>query len=128
PRQWCLNVAWLLLGSLILMVGVHAVPYARDHGATLAAASIALTMYGCGSIVGRVTSGVVGDRIGTRVPTGIGYIVETLALGLLAGAGSSTGVLLFAMVLFGVGAATTDTLLVKAITELFGLRALGAIM
>jgi cyanate permease len=36
--------------------------------------------------------------------------------------------LLGAMALFGIGAATTDTMLVKAIPDLFGLRALGAIM
>jgi MFS family permease len=127
PRQWCMNVAWLLLGSLILMVGVHAVPYVRDHGVGLAAASLALTAYGLGSIVGRVTSGVVGDQFGTRMTIGVGYVIEALALTLLAG-GSSPGMLLGAMALFGVGAATTDTMLVKAIPDLFGLRALGAIM
>ena len=26
PRQWCLNVAWLLLGGVALMVSVHVVP------------------------------------------------------------------------------------------------------
>ena len=127
PRQWCLNVAWLLLGSIILMVGVHAVPYVHDHGVSLAAASLALTTYGFGSIVGRVTSGAVGDQFGTRVTIGAGYVVEILALTLLAG-GTSPAVLLGAMALFGIGAATTDTMLVKAIPDLFGLRALGAIM
>jgi MFS family permease len=127
PRQWCLNVAWLLLGSIILMVGVHAVPYVRDHGVSLAAASLALTTYGLGSILGRVTSGAAGDQFGTRGTISVGYVIELLALTLLAG-GSSPGVLLGAMALFGIGAATTDTMLVKAIPDLFGLRALGAIM
>jgi MFS family permease len=127
PRQWCLNVAWLLLGSIILMVGVHAVPYVHDHGVSLSAASLALTTYGFGSIVGRVTSGAVGDQFGTRVTIGAGYVVEILALTLLAG-GTSPAVLLGAMALFGIGAATTDTMLVKAIPDIFGLRALGAIM
>ena len=127
PRQWCLNVAWLLLGSIILMVGVHAVPYVLDHGVSLAAASLALTAYGLGSITGRVTSGAAGDRFGTRATIAAGYVIEIVALTLLA-AGTSPAVLLVAMVLFGIGAATTDTMLVKAIPDLFGLRALGAIM
>jgi MFS family permease len=127
PRQWCLNLAWLLLGSIILMVGVHAVPYVRDHGVSLAAASLALTAYGTGSIIGRLASGAIGDRFGTRVTIGVGYVVEALALMLLAG-GSAPRVLLGALTLFGIGAATTDTMLVKAIPDLFGVRALGAIM
>ena len=127
PRQWCLNVAWLLLGAMILMVGVHAVPSLLDHGVGLAAASLALTAYGLGSIVGRVSSGALGDRFGTRPTIGVGYLIEVLALTLLA-SGRSPTVLLAAMALFGMGAATTDTMLVKAIPDLFGLRALGAIM
>ena len=115
PRQWCLNVAWLLLGSIILMVGVQGLILERFY------------RNGIGSMVGRLASGVVGDRFGTRVTIGAGYVVEALALTLLAG-GSAPRVLLGAMTLFGIGAATTDTMLVKAIPDLFGLRALGAIM
>ncbi len=126
-RQWCLNVAWLLLGSIILMIGVHAVPYALDHGVSLSAASFALTAYGIGSICGRLGSGAVSDRFGTRATIGVGYVIEAVALALLAGS-ASPGPLLGAMTMFGIGAATTDTMLVKAIPDLFGLRALGAIM
>ena len=127
PRQWCLNVAWLLLGSIILMIGVHAVPYVLDHGVSLSAASFALTAYGLGSICGRLASGAVSDRFGTRATIGVGYVIEALALTLLAGS-ASPGPLLGAMTMVGIGAATTDTMLVKAIPDLFGLRALGAIM
>src|SRR5207247_10525247 len=45
---------------------------------------------------------------------------------LLANAPSSQ-MLLGAMALFGIGAAATDNMLVRAIPDLFGLRALGAI-
>src|SRR2546427_1132470 len=36
PRQWYLNVAWLLLGALSLMVSVHIVSFAHDQGISLA--------------------------------------------------------------------------------------------
>jgi MFS family permease len=127
PRQWCLNGAWLLLGALILMIGVHVVPYVRDHGVSLAAASLALTAYGIGTVGGRLSSGALSDRIGTRVTIRVGYVIEIAALVLLA-IGTTPGALLGAMALFGVGAATTDTLLVKTIPDFFGFRALGAIM
>src|SRR4030095_16298638 len=42
-RQWYLNLSWLLLGALSLMVSVHIVPFAHDHGISLAGASLALT-------------------------------------------------------------------------------------
>jgi MFS family permease len=127
PRQWCLNGAWLLLGAVIFTVGVHAVPYVRDHGVSLAAASLALTAYGIGTVAARLISGALSDRFGTHATMRVGYIVEIVALTMLA-SGTTPRTLLLAMVLFGVGAATTDTMLVRTIPDVFGLRALGAIM
>ena len=126
PRYWCLNVAWLLLGGIIFMLSVHAVPFARDRGVTLAVASFALTAYGIGSVIGRLTAGVVSDRFDLRLTTSACYVLELTALILLATAPSPT-MLLIAMVVFGVGAAATDNMLVRAIPDLFGLRAIGAI-
>jgi hypothetical protein len=51
PRFWTLNVSWLLLGSVIFTLSVHAVPFARDQGVSLARASLALTAYGIGSVL-----------------------------------------------------------------------------
>jgi MFS family permease len=126
PRYWYLNVAWLLLGAIIFMISVHAVPYARDRGVTLAAASLALTAYGLGSVTGRLTAGLLSDRLALRVATTSGYAIEFGALVLLATAPSTT-TLLAAMALFGIGAAATDNMLVRAIPDLFGLRAIGAL-
>jgi MFS family permease len=105
---------------------VHAVPYARDRGVTLAVASLALTAYGLGSVTGRLTAGLLSDRLALRVATTSGYAIELVALVLLATAPSST-TLLAAMALFGIGAAATDNMLVRAIPDLFGLRAIGAL-
>ena len=127
PRFWCLNVSWLLLGGVIFMFSVHAVPYARDQGVALSVAALALTAYGVGSVTGRLGSGLLTDRFGARVTMRAGYAVEVLALVTLAAA-PRPGVLLAAMIVFGVGAAATDNALVKVIPDLFGLRALGAVM
>ena len=126
PRYWYLTVAWLLLGGVIFMISVHAVPYARDRGVSLAVASLALTAYGLGSVTGRLTAGLLSDRVGLRVATTSGYVIELAALVLLATA-PSAGTLLGAMALFGIGAASTDNMLVRAIPDLFGLRAIGAL-
>jgi MFS family permease len=126
PRYWYLNVSWLLLGGTIFMFSVHAVPFARDQGNTLAVASLALTAYGVGSVLGRLTFGAVSDRVGSRVTIRVAYAIEVAALLVLA-TGPTHGVLLAAMVAFGIGAAATDTILVRVIPDVFGLRAIGAI-
>jgi MFS family permease len=127
PRQWALNFSWLLLGGLAIMISVHAVPFARDRGVSLAAASLALTAYGVGSVVGRLTAGMVSDRLGTRATIGAAYVLEMLALLALLWIPSREA-LLGSLVMFGAGFAASDTMVAKVIPEVFGLRAIAAIM
>ena len=127
PRQWCLNVSWLLLGGLALMISVHVVPFAHDQGISLAGASLALTAYGIGAVSGRIASGVVSDRIGTFTTIRLGYVLQLLALLALLWL-SSHEALLGSLVVLGVGFAAADTMLAKAVPEVFGTRALGAIL
>ena len=127
PRQWALNVSWLLLGGLALMISVHAVPFARDQGVGLAGASLALTAYGVGAAVGRLLGGFLSDRVGTRLTMGAAYVVEIIALLALLWIPSRPA-LLGSLVAFGAGFAATDTMVAKVIPEVFGLRAIGAIM
>lgn len=127
PRQWGLNLSWLLLGALAIMISVHAVPFARDRGVSLADASFALTAYGIGSAAGRLISGFVSDRVGTRTTIGAAYVLEMVALVTLLWF-PSRGALLASLVVFGAGFAASDTMVVKVIPDVFGLRAIGAIM
>jgi len=127
PRQWCLNVAWLLLGGLAFMVSVHIVPFARDQGVSLAGASLALTAYGIGSVVGRVTAGAMSDRIGTITTMRIAYAVQALALLALLWL-PSRDALFGSLAAFGAGFAAADTMIAKVIPDVFGMRAIGAIM
>jgi MFS transporter, OFA family, oxalate/formate antiporter len=126
-RQWYLNVSWFLMGGLALMVSVHAVPFARDLGIGLASASLALTAYGLGAVTGRVGAGVVADRLGAPATIRTGYVLQLVALAALLWVGSR-GALMVALVVFGVGFAATDTVVTKVIPDVFGLRAIGAIM
>src|SRR5713101_6583835 len=109
PRQWYLNVAWLLLGALSLMVSVHIVSFAHDQGISLAGASLALTAYGTGATIR------------------LGYVLQLLALVVLLGL-SSREALFGSLLVLGVGFAATDTMLAKVVPEVFGTRALGAIL
>jgi MFS family permease len=127
PRQWCLNVAWLLLGGTYVMLAVHIVPFARDQGIALAAASLSLTGYGIGAVTGRLAAGVVSDLIGSPATTLGAYVVQVLALAALLWA-SSAEMLVGSMLAFGLGLGAADTMLVRAVPEVFGVRAIGAIM
>jgi MFS transporter, OFA family, oxalate/formate antiporter len=127
PRQWCLNAAWLLLGGLVLMVSVHIVPFARDQGISLAGASLALTAYGLGAVSGRIAAGAVDGRIGTFTTIRASYLIQALALLVLPWVPSREA-LLGSLVVFGVGVGASDTLITKVIPDVFGVRALGAIM
>lgn len=127
PRQWCLNFAWLLLGGLAFMVTVHIVPFARDQGVSLGGAALALTAYGMGSVGGRVAAGAMSDWIGTVTTMRIAYTVQVLSLVALLWL-PSRETLLGSLAAFGAGFAAADTMIVKAIPEVFGVRAIGAIM
>jgi OFA family oxalate/formate antiporter-like MFS transporter len=127
PRQWYLNVSWFLMGGLALMISVHAVPFARDQGISLATAALSLTAYGLGAVTGRLISGLVSDQVGALLTIRIGYGLQVVALGLLLWVRSQEAMLL-CLAVFGLGFAASDTMITKVIPDVFGLRALGAIM
>jgi MFS transporter, OFA family, oxalate/formate antiporter len=127
PRQWCLNASWLLMGGLALMINVHIVPFARDAGIGLTGASLTLTAYGLGAAGGRLLGGAVSDRVGPLATQRVAYLVAAVALLSLRWAPSHMA-LLAALVAFGAGFAATDTMVVKVVPDLFGVRAIGAIM
>jgi len=127
PRQWCLNMSWLLQGGLVFMVTVHIVPFARDQGLSLAGASFALTTYGAGAFAGRLVGGVASDRLGTLTTIRVGFMAMTLATVVLVWVPSHVAMLV-SMAAFGAGFAAADTMVAKVIPDVFGLRAIGAIM
>jgi MFS family permease len=78
-------------------------------------------------VAGRLTAGAVSDRLGTRATIGAAYVLEFVALVALLWFPSSAA-LLASLVVFGAGFAASDTMVAKVIPEVFGLRAIGAIM
>ncbi len=126
-RLWLLALTWGLLGFANMMMAIHMVPYAKDQGITLERASLALTIYGVSSIGGRLLFGVAADRLGTR-PTV--WFCLTLQLMTFLGVLTRPPLLTFYFLIlcFGLMSAGADTAVVKAASEVFGIRAIGAIM
>ena len=127
PRQWALNVSWLLIGGIAIMISVHAVPFARDQGVSLTGASLALTAYGIGSAIGRLLGGTLSDRVGARRTIAAAFALQIAALVGLLWVPSRAGLLLSLMA-FGAGFAASDTVVAQVVPQVFGMRALGAIM
>ena len=127
PRQWALNVSWLLVGGTAIMISVHAVPYARDQGVSLTGASLSLTAYGIGSAIGRLLGGTLSDRLGPRPTIAAAFLLQIVALGTLLWI-PSRAALLLSLVAFGAGFASSDTVVAQVVPQVFGMRALGAIM
>jgi predicted MFS family arabinose efflux permease len=80
-----------------------------------------------GSVVGRVTAGALSDRIGTGLTMRIAFTFQMVALAVLLWL-PSRETLLGSLAAFGAGFAAADTMIAKAIPDVFGMRAIGAIM
>lgn len=125
-RLWLLLLSWFLLGGVLLMMTVHVVPYARDRGVDLASAALALTAYGAGAAVGRLGSGPLSDRLGPRPIMRACFTLQVIALVALA-FGPPLPLLLPMVAVFGLGFTGADTVYIRVIPDVFGLKALGAI-
>ncbi len=124
-RVWFLGGCWLLLGMAWMMIVIHLVSHVKDQGVALEVASLALTLFGVGAIVGRILFGVAADRLGTKSTFFLCSFLQVAALTWLLSTPSLASVYLL-MVGLGMGAAGTDTTVVKAAAEVFGVRSIGA--
>lgn len=127
PRQWALNLSWLLIGGIAIMLSVHAVPFARDQGVSLTGASLSLTAYGIGSAIGRLLGGTLSDRLGARRTIAAAFVLQIVSLVTLLLV-PSRAALLLSLIAFGAGFAASDTVIAQVVPQVFGMRALGAIM
>jgi MFS family permease len=126
-RLWLFTLAWLLHGVSAMMIAVHLVPYVKDRGVTLESASLALTIYGTGNIVGRILFGVAADRLGTRRTFRLCMTMQIAALTWIV-TGPSLAALDLLIFWYGLSAAGSDTTIAKGAVETFGVRALGSVM
>jgi MFS family permease len=124
---------WLLYASLILVcIGlfvpmVHLGPYAQDVGLSAAQGVTLVSLIGLGSLLGRFTVGAFADRFGRLASLAIGY-VGLGAMLLVWLVSSSYWVLAVFAVLFGMFYGAYVALLPTIIMDLYGARAVSAII
>jgi len=102
-RLWYFVGAWGFLGFVYMMVTVHSVAYARDRGVPLEQASLALTAFGVGAIVGRLVAGAAVDHFGVGTTMRVCLVIQAAALVAFV-AGLPAWAVPAALVVFGRGA------------------------
>jgi len=106
---------------------VHIVPYSTGIGISSTQASLGLSFLGVGTILGRVTSGVVSDKIGA-VPTLVACcIIEAAAIFCLLAVNSPV-TLYLTMLLLGIGYGGWVVLCAVILAGFFGTKNLGTIL
>ena len=127
PQFWMLGFIAFCSLFVINVYAVHIVIHAIGLGLSSTAAAALLSLAAGISIAGRISVGVVADRIGNRRAFILCYSLAAVAY-LLILSGSSMAILYLAAIIFGAagwGAATTIT---PMTASLFGLRAHGTIL
>lgn len=123
---------WMLCGVTfasvycLLTVVVHIVPHARDFMASATAAAGVLSTIGGVSMAGRLATGFLVDRIGSRRSIAISFLLLTTSLLWLQAAREPWMLYAFALV-YGVGHGAFFTALSPMVAELFGVRAHGTL-
>src|SRR5438445_2448143 len=110
-----------------MMVTVRGVAYARDRGVPLEQASLALTAFGVGAIVGRLVAGAAVDHFGVGTTMRVCLVIQAAALVAFV-AGLPAWAVPGALVVFGLGGAGADNTIVKAVPDAFVLASMATML
>jgi len=123
---WCLFTVFGLSIFCLGLAMTHLVPHARDMGLSAVTAAGLLSAMGAFSIVGRIGSGVIADRVGARPVLMAGILIQGVMMLWLVWADATWMFYLFAA-LFGLSYGGNIVLIPKLTAHIFGLASMGAI-
>ncbi len=120
---------FVLYGLCIFGLGLattHVVPYAQDMGlSAMTAAGLLTTIGGC-SIIGRVSSGMISDKVGAWPVLLLCLILQTILMACLIKADAPWMFFIFAA-FFGISYGGYIILIPKLTSQFFGLKSMGAV-
>ncbi len=123
---WILCAAQLTIFFCLLTVMIHIVPHATDLGIAPAVAATILSTIGGASIAGRLTIGMLADRLGGRRSLGVSFLVLLASFLLLQSAETTWTLFLFALV-YGFAHGGFFTVMSPTLAEFFGTGSHGVI-
>jgi MFS family permease len=118
------NLFWMIG---FYMVSVHLAAYGTDLGLSPMSAAFAVSLIGGGSIFGKVSMGVISDRIGPRKVLAINMFLAGLSIFGLVASGSAFWIY-FLAALFGFAYGGIAPQVPVLAAQFFGLSSLGSIL
>ena len=123
---WILCAVQLTIFFCLLTVMIHIVPHATDLGIAPAVAATILSAIGGASIAGRLTIGMLADRLGGRRSLGLSFLILLASFVLLQSAETTWMLFLFALV-YGFAHGGFFTVMSPTLAEFFGTGSHGVI-
>lgn len=125
PQFWILCGTYFLIWYVSQSTMIHTAPHAVDIGLTVGQAAGVVSTIGGVSILGRLTMGTAGDRIGTRKTLTICLLIMLAAQIWLQFASESWMLYIFATV-YGFAHGGVFAIISPLLAELFGLKSHGS--
>ena len=123
---WMLFIMFLLFLSSLGLIMLHLVPYAVDSGIDPVRAALLLTLIGIFGIAGRLSSGVLSDKIGIKPIMLFCTILLGLNIAFIALCSEPWAFYVFAAI-YGISYSGFVTQMVRITRRVFGGMALGAV-
>jgi len=123
---WMLFIMFLLFLSSLGLVMLHLVPYAVDSGIDPVRAAVLLTLIGIFGIAGRLSSGVLSDKIGIKPIMLFCTVLLGLNIAFIALCSEPWAFYVFAAI-YGIAYSGFVTQMVRVTRKVFGGIALGAV-
>ncbi len=126
-QLWILYIMFFSFLFCVGTIAVHIVIHATGLGMSATSAASILTIYGGGSIFGRIIIGSASDKVGNRLASITSFMLMSVAL-LWLSVAKEAWILFPAAVIFGFGYGGFTALMSPMPAELFGLRSHGVIL
>ena len=123
---WVLTVAFVASNFAVNAVTVHVAPYLVGHGYPLATAAMTIGWIGAMQLAGRLMFGPIAARFGHRPMTAAVFVVQAIALALLASV-RHIPTLIPMIILMGAANGMGTLARASIVAEIFGRRNYGAI-
>jgi len=126
-QLYLLAAVAFLSGCSIIGLTVHFVPFAVELGFSRDEAAVWLMLIAILSLVGRLGTGMLLDRVNPALVTCVGIALPVVAAGFLLLLASHTYAILIAVMLIGLATGSEHASIAYLATRYFGLRAFGAL-
>jgi MFS family permease len=124
---WALGFSWFFIAVALWAVMVHIVPLATDRGVSMMTAGILGGVIGGTSIIGRISSGFLSDKVGRKRMLITEFTFQSIAIIWLLFSTEVWMLFLFA-ILFGLSSGGWAGVIAALPADYFGFKATGSIL